>query len=175
MLVLPADRERLVHLHVLARLDAAAAENALAGIVAVKRIAVVDRIRLLSKRDLPLVDGQKFRRVVHRAIAVIVVADRAVKLMVAEDPTQCLALGGGRRRRLRQNLHAVRYVRRARPDELAIHLDHARVAGLDRAKLRVVADLRQLNAGAIDYINQAFAGTGLLPRAVQGDRAHVVH
>ena len=39
MRILPADGERLIHLQVLARLDAAAAQNALVRIVAVKRIA----------------------------------------------------------------------------------------------------------------------------------------
>ena len=63
-------------------------------------------------------------------------------------------------------------IARAGPDELAVDFDHAGVAGLDRAKLRVIADLRQLDAGAIDDIDQAFPRGDVSPLAIQNDLAH---
>ena len=108
MLVFPVDRERLVDLHVLARLDAAAAQNALVGVVAVERIGVVDLVRLGLERDLLVLDRQHLRGVVDGAVAVVVVADRAIEHVVAEDAVERLrcaaaACRGG----ICRNLHPV--------------------------------------------------------------------
>src|SRR6478736_10362901 len=92
--VLPANRQRLVHLNVLARLDAAATENALVRIVAIKGIRSVHWIRLWPERDFLMFYGQEFCRVVDRAIPVVVVANRAVEHVVAENPVKRLPLRG---------------------------------------------------------------------------------
>src|SRR5262249_60729503 len=54
MRILPPDAQRLVHLHVLTRLDATTAEDALARVVAIERIRMVDRIGHRPNRN-PLV------------------------------------------------------------------------------------------------------------------------
>ena len=77
---------------------------------------------------------QQLRGVVHRAVAVVVVADRAIEQVVAEDAVERLALRLLRPRRLGRHLHAVRSRRRAGPHQLAVHLHHAGVAGLDRSQ-----------------------------------------
>jgi hypothetical protein len=40
--------------------------------------------------------GQQFRRIVNGAIAVVVVADRAIEEMVAQYAIECFHLGGRR-------------------------------------------------------------------------------
>ena len=57
--VFPADGERFVDFQVLAGFHAAAAKDALVGIVAIERIAVVDLVRLRLERDMLVVDLQQ--------------------------------------------------------------------------------------------------------------------
>jgi hypothetical protein len=104
--ILPVDGQRFVDLDVLAGLHAAAAENALVGIVAVERIGVIDFVGLGYERDSLVLDGQQLRGVVDRAIAVVVVADRAVEHVVAEDAIKCLRCAAAALRGLGEDLHA---------------------------------------------------------------------
>ena len=69
--------------HVLAGLDAAAAKDALVRVVAVERVGGVDLVRLGLERIFLVLHREHLRRVVDRAIAVVVVADRAVEQVVA--------------------------------------------------------------------------------------------
>ena len=115
MRILPVDRKRFVHLHVLAGFDAAAAENALVGIVAIERIGVVDLVRLGLEGDFLVLDREHLGRVVDRAVAVVVVADRAVEQVILEDAIERLALRGRRRGGLRRDLHRRRKPRSRRP------------------------------------------------------------
>jgi hypothetical protein len=55
---------------------------------------------------------------------------------------------------------------------LDVDLDHARVACLDWSKLRVITDLRNLAACAIDDVNQPFTGLGSLDHTVNRDTDH---
>ena len=91
---------------------------------------------------------------VYGAIAVTVVANRAVKLVVAEEPIERLPLSFARRSGIRGDTQAWRHSGDAGPHEFAVNLNHAGVAGLDRAKLRVIANVGQLNATAVDDIDQ---------------------
>ena len=94
MRIFPVDGQRLVDLQVLAGLHAAAAQNALVGIVAVERIAVVDFVGLGLERDMLVLDGEQFGGVVDRAVAVVVVADGAVEHVIAENAVERLVLRG---------------------------------------------------------------------------------
>src|SRR6266481_5084332 len=96
--IFPVDGKRFVDLDVLTSLYAAATENALIGIVTIERIRVIDLVRLRSKRDSLMLNGQQFRRVMDSAIAIVVVADRAVEQVVTENAIEGLHL---RSRRLR--------------------------------------------------------------------------
>src|SRR6266404_1044898 len=76
--VFPTDRQSFIDLKVLARFDAAAAQDALIGIVTVERIARIDLVRLGLKRVVLMRYSEQFGRVMNGAVAVVVVADRAV-------------------------------------------------------------------------------------------------
>src|SRR6266436_3646527 len=93
--IFPVDGKRFVDLDVLTSLNAAAAQNALIGIVAIERIRVIDLVGLRSKRDSLMLNGQQLRRVMDSAIAIVVVADRAVEHVVAENAIKCFHLGSG--------------------------------------------------------------------------------
>jgi hypothetical protein len=95
---------------------------------------------------------------VDSAISVVVVTDGAVEQVILEKAIEGFALRGGRCGGLRINPHPVCDHGRAGPKQLSVDFDHARIARLDRAKLRVVAHLCQLDSQAIDDINEAFAG-----------------
>ena len=99
-------------------------------------------------------NSQQLRRIVNGAIAVTVVADRAVKQVVAENPIERLPLSLTRRSGIRGDTQAWRHSGGAGPRELAVNLNHAGVAGLDWAKLRVIANVGQLNATAVDNIDK---------------------
>ena len=92
--------------------------------------------------------------------------------MVFKKAIEGVALRGRRRLGLGRNVHAVRNYRCAGPDEFSVEVDHARVARLNRAELRVIAHLRHLNAGAVDDVDETFAGFYLNDRAVDRYGAH---
>src|SRR5712692_11159403 len=92
--IFPVDGKRFVDLDVLTSLYTAATQNALIGIVAIERIRVIDFVRLRSKRDSLMFDGQQLGGVMDRAIAIVVVANRAVEHVVAENSIECLHLRG---------------------------------------------------------------------------------
>ena len=96
MLRLPVDGERFIHLIVLACLDTTAAEDALVRIVAIKRIGVVLFVGLGFVGVLLVFYLQIASCVVHGAVAVTVVADRAVEHVIAEDDIKSFMLGGFR-------------------------------------------------------------------------------
>jgi hypothetical protein len=88
------------------------------------------------------VQSEQLCRIVHGAVAVAVVAYCAVELMVAQNPVECLhasSMGSGSRR---ADLHTFLDHRCAGTSESTVDLDDARVAGLDRPQLRVIADLQ---------------------------------
>ncbi len=146
--VLPADGERFIHLNILAGLDAAAAQNALIRIVSVERVRVIYFIRLGLERNILMLNCQHFRRVVDRTIPVVIVADRAVEHVVAEDPVESLPLRGVGPWGLGGNIHAGRNSGRACPDKLPVDLDHAGVACLNRAELGMITNVGNFGASS---------------------------
>ena len=126
-------------------------------------------VRLGLEGNLLVLDREQFRGVVDGAVAVVVVADRAVEQVVAEDAIECLALGGRRPRRLGGRPSSPSAACRcAGADQLAVDLDHAGVAGLDGAELGVIADLRNLGAAAVDHIDQPLSWLDRLQFAING-------
>ena len=119
-----------------------------------------------------MLDREHLGRVVDRAVAVVIVADGAVEHVIFEEPVERLALGGRGRGGVRRTFIPSVNRGSAGPDELSVHLDQARVAGLDRAELRVVAHCRQLNPDTQDDIDETLAGDRLPGRAVDRNRAH---
>src|SRR5579862_2169202 len=95
MCVFPADGERFINLNVLTRFNAAAAKDALGGIVAIEGIGVIFRVGLGLEWKRLVLDGEKAGGVMDRAVAVVVVADGAIEEMVFEEAVECFALRGG--------------------------------------------------------------------------------
>jgi hypothetical protein len=67
----------------------------LIGIVAVARIGVIDLVGLRAKWDSLMFNGQQLGRVMDGAVAIVVVAHRAVEHVVAEYSIKRFYLGGG--------------------------------------------------------------------------------
>jgi hypothetical protein len=92
--------------------------------------------------------------------------------MVAENPVECLdtrSLGCSSRG---DDSHALLDDGRAGPNEFAIDIDDAGVAGLDWPQLGVIAHLRQGQSGTIDYVDQTFAWFRLSSCTIDGDVKH---
>ena len=92
--ILPADRQSFVDLEILAGFDAAAAQNALIGVVTVERVGVIDFVGLGFEREALVLDAQHLCRVVHRAVAVVVVADGAIQEVIGQNPIECFRSRG---------------------------------------------------------------------------------
>src|SRR5262249_61950002 len=92
MWVFPVNRERFIHLKVLACLYAPATENALIGIIAIKRVCIVDLVGLRSIGDVLAFNRQQFSGVVDGAVTVAVIAHRAVENVIAENAIKCFPL-----------------------------------------------------------------------------------
>ena len=102
------------------------------------------------------------RRVVDRAIPVVVVAHRAVQHMVLQNAVERLALRDvdGLARGL--HLHPSGHPGPARAHQFAVHLHHAGIAALDRPHLWDIADLGNgllclHRCPSVQQINQQFA------------------
>src|SRR6266850_259572 len=166
MRILPADRKGFIHLYVLAGFDTAAAKNALLRVVAVEGVRMILFIRLGMIGNRLMLDAQQSFRVVNGAVSVVVVAHGAVENVIAENAIKRLPLCSAGLLRICQNLHSRGYAGRARSHELPVDLNHACVTRLDRTKLRVIADLRNLHTRPIDEIDQAFTAYRFLDYAI---------
>ena len=68
--------------------------------------------------------------------------------------------------------HSIGDPGRAGPNQAAVLFYHACVTRLNRAELRVVADVRNGSTGALDKVNEKFVGLGFLNGAVNGNLDH---
>jgi hypothetical protein len=107
-----------------------------------------------------MLDGQEPGGVVCHAVSVVIVADRAVEQVVAQDSSEGFLPGSDRARRFCRNLHAIDDLSCASPDEVSVNLDHAGIAGLNRAELRVITNLRNLGPYLVEKIDEA-SGLGI--------------
>ena len=168
MRILPIDAERFIDLEGLARLNAAPAENALVGIVAVEGIGHIHFVGLGLVGDLLVLDCEQLGGVVHGAVAVVVVAHRAVEQVIAEDAVEGFALRRIRARRGCDHVHALGGHGAAGPHQFAVDLHHAGIAGLDRSELGVIADVRNFDSATVDQVDQALSRLNCLWPAVNG-------
>src|SRR6266403_1400279 len=166
MRILPVNRKSFIHLHVLAGFDASAAKNALLRVVAVEGVRMILFIRLGMIWNRLMFDAQQSFRVVNGAVSVVVVAHGAVEHVIAENAIKGLSLRSAGLPRICQNLHSSGYAGCARSHELPVDLYHACVTRLNRTKLRVIADLRNLHPRPIDDIDQAFTACRFLDYAI---------
>src|ERR1700749_2374062 len=89
--IFPIDTERFIDLEGLTRLNAAPAEDTLIGIVSIEGIRHVHFVGFRLVWNLLMLDLQEARRVVHGAVSVVVVANRAVEQMIAENAVKCFS------------------------------------------------------------------------------------
>jgi hypothetical protein len=109
---------------------------------------------------------------VNCAVAIAVITDGAVEHVIAEYPVVRFSLRGVSGLRSGVNTESISDRSRTGPEQLTVNLDHAGIACLDWSKLRVITDLRNLAAGAIDDIYQPFAGPGFLDYTINRDTDH---
>ncbi len=173
--ILPIDAQRFIDLEGLARLNAASAENALVGIVAIEGIGHIHFIGLGLVGDFLMLDCEQLGGVMHGAVAVVVVADRAVEQMIAEDAVKGFALRRIRTRRRGDHVHALGGHGAAGSHQFAVDLHHAGIAGLDRSKLGVIANVRYFDSAAVDQVDQALSRLNCLWLAVNGGCHMAVH
>ena len=106
------------------------------------------------------------------AVTIAVITDRAVEHVIAEYPVVRFSLRGISGLRFGVNTESTRDSSRTGPEQLTVNLDHAGIACLDWSKLRVITDLRNLAAGAINDVYQPFTGLGFLDYTINRDTDH---
>jgi hypothetical protein len=164
--VFPIDRKRFIYLDILACFYAPATKKALVRIITIKRIRIVDFVRLGPKRNLLVFDGQQFGCVVNSAVAVIVVANGAVEKVVTQHTVKRFSSRIIRRHGIRDDAHSRCNRGSTCPDKTAVNFNHACIARLDWAKLRVVTHLGNLVARAIDDIDETLISSGFLDDSI---------
>ena len=142
------DGQRLVDLDVLAGLDTAATENALVGIVGVEGVGMILVVRLALEfvaldRRIDLRIG-----VVQRAVAGVVLAQRAVQLVLGHQPIHAFLARGLGLGYLAGDFEPVARFQRAAAHQLAVDLNPADVAGLRRAQRAVITDVGKVDVMA---------------------------
>jgi hypothetical protein len=172
MSIFPVDRESLIDLDVLTGFHAAATQDALIRIVAVKGIGHVLFIGLGGERNDLMPDGESPGGVMHCTIAVAVVADRAVEQVIAEDAIEGFALRGISPQRGRGNCHAIYELRSAGTDKLPVDLDHAGIACLNGAKPVVVTHLGKDGPDPVDQFDHPLSRYKLLRSAIDDYARH---
>ena len=108
------------------------------------------------------------------AISIIVVADRAIEKVIAENAIESFHLGSGSLRRPRRDGHPISNFGRAGPGESAVCFHHACVTRLNWAELWVIADVRNRSSCALDQIDEKFVGLRFSNNAVKIDFHHDV-
>lgn len=89
----------------------------------------------------------------NRTVVIIVVADGAVEIVVAENPVERFELRRFRGLRPGRHYHPLFHRGPTRATKLAVYLDNAGVASLNRPKLRVVANLRNFRTRSVDQFD----------------------
>jgi hypothetical protein len=100
------------------------------------------------------------------AIAVVIVADRAVKQMITENSIERLALCRLGAHRIGDDIHAVCSNGAASSHKLSIHFNHTGIASLHSTQLGMIANLRQGYTASVDCIDKAFTSPDGLHLAV---------
>ena len=123
-------------------------------------------IRLRPIRALLVFNVEQRCGVMHGAVFVVVVADRAIEQVIAENAIEGFALRYIDALAFGEDNHSSSDGSSAGADQLAIHFHHAGIARLDRTQLRVITHLRNGSAYAVENFDQRFADTRGLVHAV---------
>src|SRR5689334_16549130 len=106
------------------------------------------------------------------AIPIIVVADCAIEKVIAENAIESFYLGSGGLRRLRRDAHSIGDFGRAGSDKSTVCFHHACITRLNRTKLRVITNMRNRAARAVEQVNQGLIGFGFSNDAVNHNLGH---
>jgi len=117
-------------------------------------------------------NGEQLRRVMDCAVAIVVVANRAVEHVVAQNPIKCLYQRSRRLRRLGGDLHPIGDCGCAGPGQAAVHFHHGRVARLNSTELRVIADVGDRHATTVDQIDENLVGLSISNDTIDGNINH---
>ena len=173
--VFPVDGECFVDLVVLAGLHAAAAQDALVGVIAVEGIALVLLVGLGQEGVGLVLDLQQCCGVVHRTVSVVVIAYRAVQQVVAENAIKAFLLRFPGADTLGNHPAACLHSCGAGAYQFAIYLHKAGVAGLNRTQLLEIADMwdlaRRAAEGALQGVDERLTGKSMGLLAIHGDGA----
>jgi len=151
------DAQRFVDFDVLARLHAAAAQDALIRVVGVERIGFV--FVVWFSREFVALDGDVHvgEGVVQLAVAGVVFAYRAIQLMLGEEAVhRFLARFYGVGRIDHDNVARMNHGGAA-AHQFSVDLHHAGIAGLKRPKRFQVADVRNVDAQPCKRAQQALS------------------
>jgi hypothetical protein len=163
----PIDRERLVDLDLLTRLDTATAENALRWIVPIEGMRVINLIGLWPIRLRLVVDTHVAHGVVKDTVSVVVVTDRAVEVVIDQKPlTSTLAFALGRSRGHHLLARDVDFTS-ALGD--SIHGNEAQITGSNGSEHRVITNLWQLDTGPVDHLDHQLSLGGLDGTRIDSD------
>jgi len=143
MFTLPVDRKSFVDLYILARFDAATAEDALVGVVTIEGVGVILLVGLVGKGDRLVTYLEDTGRVVNRAVLVVVVADSAIKIMILKNAIERFTLRRVDKFAGSYDFHAGSDRGPAGACKSSVDLHHAGITAFDRAHLRDIADLRK--------------------------------
>ena len=121
-----------------------------------------------------MVNGQQPFGIVDCAVAVVVVAHRAVKHVITEDSVECLPLRFAGLCLSCRYRHSIRNDCSAGTHQLSVSLHQARVARLDRTELRVVTHLGKLGANTIEQIDQPLVTYCVVDATVNRHLYHTV-
>lgn len=140
------------------------------GLVPVKRIGVVRRVRFRRKFILLVFNLEIFRRIMQRAVPVVVIANRAIQLVIFQQSLHGLKLRFFCPVRQAVDIHAGFNGCGAGAHQFSVHLHHARVTGLDGAEIRVVTHMRDIVVVGFRYFQNALSCLALVLLTVDLDR-----
>jgi hypothetical protein len=119
-----------------------------------------------------MLDSEQPGRIVDGTVAIVVVADCAIEEMIAKNSIEGFELSRTGLWGSCRHIHAGQCGDATCSDEPTVNFDHTRIAGLNRPKLRVVTDLREFSAGAVDRIDEPFAVLNLLLPLIDRNSRH---
>jgi hypothetical protein len=123
-------------------------------VVSIEGVGVIDPIRFGPERAGLVLDANQRGGVVNGTVLVVVIADRAVKLVVPENHIHGRAPGRLGSLRIHHDFSAVFYAGGASSDQFTVYFYLAGVAGLNGSQLGVVANVRETRAMPINDVDQ---------------------
>jgi hypothetical protein len=107
----------------------------------------------MQERTLLMLHLQQGRCVVHRTIAVIVIANSAIEKMILQNAVKGIQLCIPRSSRFRENSGVSIDLGSAGARQSAVYFDQTGIARLYRTKLGMIANVRNVPSAHLDHID----------------------